>query len=103
MKLNCKAGEHYFVLDYLQNNDVWVEVEVIEDTYKIEDGYKIELVSDNGHHYTYYQDDFNKLINDGLVFKKENENDHLEQGVAIVYLGGSFYDVTEGNYIVFSN
>lgn len=62
------------------NPDIWAEFEVIEDRYKIKDGYKVELKAINpifGRE-TYYQCDFDSLIKKGYIIPKTSEKQHVE-------------------------
>jgi hypothetical protein len=58
----------------------WAEFEVIEDRYKIADGYKIELQSINPQfgRETFYQRDFKDLIKAGCIIEKTNEHQHVK-------------------------
>lgn len=58
----------------------WVECEVVEDRYKVEDGYKITLqsIEDGYGREHYYQTDFDSLLRSGFVLEKERESQHVE-------------------------
>lgn len=57
----------------------WFECYVDEERYKVEDNYKITLraIDDRAYEH-YYQDDFLKLMYDGAIVPKTNEDIHVE-------------------------
>lgn len=90
---NIDKNAHYFILmhplhdvfgliSYTCSNDPekWVECEVIEDRYKVEDGYKITLraLEDGYGSKTFYQCDFNSLIKNRHIIKKVSDKQHVE-------------------------
>lgn len=62
------------------DTEKWVECEVVEDRYKLEDGYKVTLQSiENGYgREHFYQSDFESLINQGFILVKEGKSQHVE-------------------------
>ncbi len=96
---NIDRNTHYFILtrplDYIPilnlyigktygygHPEVWAEFEVIEDQYKIEDGYKIELKAIDPIYgrETFYQMDFDSMVESGInIIKKTNDNQHVEE------------------------
>lgn len=64
----------YCSILYTSSNtrEKWVECEIVEDTYKIEDGYKVELSSlEPGYgREKYYIDDFLSFLESGHIVKK---------------------------------
>ncbi len=80
---------HYFVLMHpielygpvaiksSGTREKWVECVIVEESYKVDDGYKVELRSiEEGYgKETFYQEDFISLLNSGsVVVKKEAED-----------------------------
>lgn len=92
----------------LNSPQVFAECEIIEDNYKVDDGYKVELRSLNpcfGSR-TFYQSDFISLLEHGKmfpIFKKESENEHVEYYSEREYLTNNVYVVLEGSQIVGGN
>lgn len=88
---------HYFILmhplegfdidgisfRYVSNRtrEKWVECEIVEDRYKLEDGYKIDLKSiEPGYgRESFYIDDFIQFLNNYRVFKKEPNMECVEE------------------------
>lgn len=62
------------------DSEKWVECEIVEDRYKVEDGYKVTLQSiENGYgREHFYQTDFESLIKSGLILEKERKSQHVE-------------------------
>lgn len=58
----------------------WVECEIVEDRYKVEDGYKVTLqsIEDGYGREDYYQLDFEILLKSGIIFEKQRETQHVE-------------------------
>lgn len=114
---NIDKNAHYFVpmhpLEGLfgvfwtssDTPEVFVECEIVEDRYKVDDGYKVTLHALD-HRFgseTFYQGDFISLLENGHmfpVFKKENENEHVEYYSEREYLTDNVYVVLEGSQIV---
>ena len=62
------------------NNTTWVECKIDESRYKVEEGYKLTLVSLNKY-YTYnhyYQSDFESLVKEGCILIKVNDADRVK-------------------------
>ena len=59
----------------------WVECEIVEDKYKIDEGYRIELKSiEEGYgKETFYIKDFISLLNEGFIVKKEPNMQCVEE------------------------
>lgn len=108
-------GSHYFVLMHPLENvlglvfytssntrEKWVECEVVEERYKVEDGYKVELRSiEPGYgKETFYQCDFNSLMQHGSIVKKTREDQHVEEISWIEPLCGTANLVTNAYVIV---
>ena len=96
---NIDRKAHYFILtrpmDYIPflnmylgktygfgYPEVWAEFEVVEEQYKIDDDYKIELRAINpvfGKE-TFYQSDFEDMVKSGInVIKKTSDKQHVEE------------------------
>ena len=113
MKLWIDKNRHYFILMHplesflgmcftLSNTrEKWVEWEIIENRYKLTDGYKVELksVEDGYGTDTFYQDDFKSLIENGMIIPKTNGNQCIKEIVWIEPLCGSAY-IKHSAYIV---
>ena len=58
----------------------WVECEIVEDRYKVDDGYKVTLRAiENGFGQEhYYQSDFESLVEQGYIIMKTKEHQHVE-------------------------
>lgn len=97
--------EDAFGLIYYTSSDspeVFVECEIVEDEYKVDDGYKVKLRSLSPYFgsETFYQNDFISLLKSGHIFKKESESDHVEYYSEREYLTDNVYVVLEGSQIV---
>ena len=98
MNHNIDKNAHYFILtrpmDYIplfgmyigKTHGVgfpneWAECEIVEERYKLDDGYKVELRAINPVYgkETYYQCDFEKLVEDGYIIKKTSDKQHVEE------------------------
>ena len=95
MKNNCiDKNKHYYIQmrpinivpmigwAYTSSSDPekWVECEIVEDRYKVKDGYKVTLQSiEEGYgREHFYQTDFESLLKSGYVLVKEREEQHVE-------------------------
>lgn len=80
----------------------WVECEIIEDNYKVDDNYKVQLRSiESGYgNETYYQSDFEQLLKEGFIIEKTREDQHVEEIKWFEHLCGSAYLVTSGYVVV---
>lgn len=112
---------HYFVplhplegilglIYYTSSNspEVFVECEIVEDEYKVDDGYKVKLrsLSPWFGSRTFYQQDFISFLESGRgfpIFKKESESEHVEYYSEREYLTDNVYVVLEGSQIVGGN
>ena len=90
-KEQIDKNAHYFILThplevcvtqygpivYTSNmiREKWVECEIVEDRYKLSDGYKVDLKSvEEGYgKETYYIEDFLSHLEKGFAFKKEKD------------------------------
>lgn len=112
---NIDKSAHYFVLMhplesvlglmfYTSSNtrEKWVECEVVEERYKVEDEYKVELRSiEPGYgKETFYQCDFNSLLQSGLIVKKTSDDQHVEEISWIEPLCGAANLVTSAYVLV---
>lgn len=85
---------HYFILmhplesilgliTFTSSNtrEKWVECEVVEEQYKVDEEYKVELRSiEPGYgKETYYQCDFKNHLERGFIIKKSSESQHVEE------------------------
>ena len=106
-------NRHYFILMHplesflgicftsSNTREKWVECEIIENRYKLADGYKVELksIEDGYGAETFYQDDFKSLISKGIIIPKTNDNQYVKEIVWIENLCGSTY-IKHSAYIV---
>lgn len=86
-------NKHYFVLMHplecfcgiafttSTSREKWVECEITEERYKIDDGYKVELKSiEPGYgKEKFYQDDFKSMINKGFIIEKTSKNQKVKE------------------------
>lgn len=79
----------------------WVECKIVEDRYNVDDNYKITLESiEPGYgRETFYQSTFDSFIKDGLIIKKTNDHQHVEEVVWAEPLCGSAY-LVHSAYVV---
>lgn len=90
---NIDRGSHYYlcvhpletflgIISFTSSDTPtkWVEYRVVEENYKVDDGYKIELrPEENGYgKETFYQEDFVSMLNRGQIVKKK-PNHHVEK------------------------
>ena len=62
--------------------EVWAEFKVVEEQYKVDDGYKIELRAIDPIYgkETFYQMDFESMLESGnCIIKKTSEKQHVEE------------------------
>lgn len=61
-------------------NRSWVECEISEHKYKLEENYKVTLVPLDKRFaaHDFYVNDFELLLKDGSILEKTNENQHVE-------------------------
>lgn len=83
------------------NKHEWVECKIVEDQYKVDDGYKVTLkpLDSNYASRDFYQCDFISLMEAGRIFKK-TDTMHIETEIQYVPITDKVYVVTVGNYIV---
>lgn len=83
------------------SREKWVECRIVEDRYKVDENYKVtfESIEPGYGRQTYYQSDFNSLFKDGFIFKKTNNNQHVEEVTWIEPLCGSAY-LVHSAYVV---
>ena len=65
---------------YSCGNETWCECKIVEDRYKVSDGYKVTLQSLNyyfGREH-YYQSDFESMLKDGSIIEKTRSDQHVE-------------------------
>lgn len=69
----------------------WVECTIDETYYKVDDGYKVSLVSIDGRYgrRDFYQSDFETLVKDCCIIPKTNPNMHEEEIEFIEYIPGT--------------
>jgi hypothetical protein len=85
--------KHYFAklapIDYIlpwgwamtsHGNETWCECEIVEDRYKLSDGYKVTLkpLSQGFGWEHYYQSDFESSLRSGHIIEKTRDNQHVE-------------------------
>jgi len=105
-KENIKKNSHYFALmlpsrllaDSSERN--WAECEIIEERYKIDDGYKVTLNPLNNEYipFDFYQDDFISLMEAGMIIEKTGTI-HIEHKKFYLPLTDTVYIVFEGDCI----
>lgn len=78
----------------------WVECEIVEDRYKVSDGYKVTLkpLDSNYASRHFYQNDFVSLVEAGYIIKKTKAT-HIETETQYIPITDKVYIVTVGNYI----
>lgn len=81
--------------------NTWVECEVDESRYKIDEGYKITLrpVVPGFAYEDYYQSDFMSLVKSGHIIPKTKENQKIEHVRAMELLCGQAYLIHEGDVV----
>lgn len=113
---NIDKNAHYFVLMHplegfgffaftsSSTREKWVECKIVEDRYKVDDGYKVTLKSiEDGYGWEhFYQSDFKSMLRTGSgIVKKESAKQHVEEVffveplTAAAYLVHSAYIITE--------
>ena len=59
--------------------DVWTECKIVEDRYKLDDGYKLTIESLDGFGKDdYYQSDFKSLVRSGDIIERTSDTQHVE-------------------------
>ena len=107
---NINKDSHYFALMNPLccgglfadgNKHDWVECEIVEDRYKVDDGYKVTLkpLDPNYAYEHFYQSDFIALMEAGHIIEKTNDNLHIEYEEERIPLFGDVYIVSGGHYI----
>ena len=116
---NITPGSHYFIrtrpMDYIPllglfigksygpgEPTFWAEFEVIEDRYKLEDNYKVELkaVDPIYGRETFYRSDFESMVESGFILKKTGEGQHVQEITWREPLCGRAYLVHEATIVV---
>lgn len=82
--------------------EYWVECKVVEDRYKVSDGYKITLqpLDERFAREHYYQEDFKSLVESGYIVPKKSNKDHVERICNYEDIGCGLYIQTEGWVVV---
>lgn len=108
-------NKHYFILMHplecfgifcftsSTTREKWVECEIVEERYKVSDGYKVELRAiESGYgKETYYQSDFESLVKKGYILEKTSDNQYVKEITwieplsGVTYLKHSAYVVTD--------
>jgi hypothetical protein len=120
MDYNIDKNAHYFILtrplDYIPligfatktygigYPEVYAEFKIVEENYKLEDGYKVELRAINPIYgkETFYQDDFESMVESGnVIVKKTNKAQHVEEVTWHEPLCGNVYLVHTASVIVY--
>lgn len=95
---NIDKNKHYFLLMTKLHNvyfmgekilsyksepseETWVECRIVEDRYKVSDGYKVELkaLDDQYGSESFYQSSFVDLVRDGYIIEKTSNKQHVEK------------------------
>ena len=79
----------------------WVECEIVEDRYKVDEGYKVTLkpLDDNHASQHFYQCDFISMLKRGQIIEKTNDSLHIEHEEIRIPLTDTAYLVHSGDYI----
>ena len=79
----------------------WVECEIVEDRYKVDDGYKVTLkpLDNNYASEHFYQEDFISLMKSGHIIEKTNDSLHIEHEEIYIPLTDTVYLVFNGDYV----
>ena len=83
--------------------EVWAEFKVVEEEYKIDDGYKIELRAIDPLYgkETFYQCDFESMVESGnCIIKKTSEKQHVEEVTWMEPLWGNVRTVHTASVLV---
>lgn len=83
------------------NRHNWVECEIVEDHYKVDEGYKVTLkpLDSNYAYEHFYQCDFISLMKSGHIVEKTNDSLHIEHEEIYIPLTDTVYLVFSGDYI----
>jgi hypothetical protein len=83
------------------NKHDWVECEIVEDRYEVDDGYKVTLKPLDPYHarQDYYQCDFIALMKSGHIVKKTNDSLHIKHEEIHIPLTDTVYLVFNGDYL----
>ena len=112
-----EKGKHYFILSApveplpflglgMRSGDprdqTWAEFEIIEDRYNRKDGDKVELkaIDPRFGRETFYQRDFEGLIEAGCIIEKTGERQHVEHIKWIEPLCDNIILVNEADIVV---
>jgi len=107
---NINKDSHYFALMNPLcaggwfadgNKHDWVECEIVEDRYAVDDGYKVTLKPLDPYHARedFYQPDFVSLMKSGHIVEKTSNNLHIEYEEEHIPLFGNVYLVSSGYYV----
>jgi len=79
----------------------WVECEIVEDHYEVDEGYKVTLKPLDSNHASrhFYQCDFISLMEKGYIVEKTNDSLHIEHEEIHIPLTDTVYLVYNGDYI----
>lgn len=79
----------------------WVECKIVEDRYKVDEGYKVTLkpLDNNYASEHFYQEDFISLMKSGHIIKKTNDSLHIEHEEIHIPLTDTVYLVFNGDYV----
>lgn len=79
----------------------WIECEIVEDRYKVDEGYKVTLkpLDSNYASQHFYQNDFISLMKSGYIVEKTNDALHIEHDEFYIPLTDTAYLVCNGDYI----
>ena len=81
--------------------DDWVECEIVEDRYKVDEGYKVTLkpLDDNHAYQHFYQEDFIYMLERGQIIEKTNDNMSIYHEKWLEELTPNALLVHEGDYV----
>lgn len=107
---NINKNVHYFALmspicgfGFFVNADKrdWVECVIIENQYKVDEGYKVTLkpLDNNYASQHFYQCDFISMMEKGYIVEKTNDSLHIEHEKIHIPLTDIVYLVYSGDYI----
>lgn len=110
MNYSINKNAHYFALmnpicDFGffadANKHDWVECVIVEDQYKVDEGYKVTLKPLDSNHASqhFYQKDFISLMKKGYIVEKTNDSLHIEHEKIHIPLTDTVYLVYSGDYI----
>ena len=103
-------NSHYFALMHPicnfgffvdANKYDWIECEIVEDRYKVDEGYMVTLkpLDSNYASRHFYQCAFIRLMESGYIIEKTNDSIHIEHEEIHIPLTNTVYLVYSGDYI----